>query len=109
MHELSVTRSLVEICNERAAGARVSRVTIELGRLTCVTADALRFCYELCTEHTALAGSALTIVEIPGRALCRGCGAETEPNDLLTPCTCGSYDLVYTSGEELRVKEMEVI
>lgn len=109
MHELSITQSIVEICSERAAGARVRRVTVEVGRLTCVTAEALRFCYELCTERTPLAGSELAIVEIPGHARCRGCGAETEPDDWLAPCSCGSYDLEYTAGEELRVKEMEVI
>lgn len=108
MHELSITRSIVALCSERADGARVSRVTVELGRLTCVSAHALEFCYELCTADTPLAGSELVVVEIPGRAHCRACGAETQPDDLTAPCRCGSHDLEYTSGEELRVKEMEI-
>jgi hydrogenase nickel incorporation protein HypA/HybF len=108
VHELSVTRTIIEICSERAAGARVRHVTVEVGRLTCVSPEALRFCYDVGTRGTPLAGSELHIVEVPGRGLCRCCGAETDVADLLTPCACGSYELEYTSGEELRVKEMEV-
>jgi hydrogenase nickel incorporation protein HypA/HybF len=109
MHELSITESIVEACAERAGGARVNRVTVAIGRLTCVMPDALRFWYDVCTEGTCLAGSELEIVEIPGRARCRICGEELELDDLLTACRCGSYNLELTAGEDLRIKEMEVI
>jgi hydrogenase nickel incorporation protein HypA/HybF len=109
MHELSITQSIVSICSERAAGARVGRVTLEIGRLTCVMPDALRFCYDICTEGTALEGSELEILQIPGRARCRDCREELDLNDLLTPCSCGSYDLERLAGEDLRIKEMEVL
>jgi hydrogenase nickel incorporation protein HypA/HybF len=108
MHELAITRSVVLACSERAAGAGVRRVTLEIGRLTCVAPDALRFCYDLCTKGTSLAGSTLEIIEIPGRARCRACGEEVAADDLLTPCACGSHDLRYLAGEDLRIKEMEL-
>jgi hydrogenase nickel incorporation protein HypA/HybF len=109
MHELSITQSIVEACSERAAGAKVGRVTLEIGRLTCVMPDALRFCYDVCSEGTTLEGSELEIIEIPGRARCRACGDEVAMNDLLTPCVCGSHDLRCIAGEDLRIKEMELI
>jgi hydrogenase nickel incorporation protein HypA/HybF len=109
MHELSLTQSIVEVCSQRAAGARVRRVTLEIGRLTCVAPDALRFCYDVCTEGTGLEGSELEIVEIAGRARCRACGADVALADLLTPCACGSYDLDCIAGEDLRIKEMELL
>ena len=109
MHELSLTTSIVEACAERAGGARVGRVTVEIGRLTCVAPDALRFCYDLCTEGTSLEGSELEIIEIRGRARCRDCGHELGLDDLLTPCGCGSHDLELLAGEDLRIKEMELI
>lgn len=109
MHELSITQSIVEICSEHAAGARINRITVEVGQLTCVMPDALRFCFEVCTDGTPLAGSELEIIQIPGRARCRKCGAEMSLSDLLASCDCGSYDLEYTSGEDLRIKEMEVM
>ncbi len=109
MHELSITQSIVDACAERAEGARVNRVRVEIGRLTCVQPDALRFCYDVCTEGTSLAGSELEIIEIRGRARCRACGEELELDDLLTPCGCGSHDLELIAGEDLRIKEMEVM
>lgn len=109
MHELSITRSIVEVCGKRAAGARVGRVTVEIGRLTCIVPDALRFCYDVCAEGTSLEASMLEIIEVPGRARCRACGDETALDDLLTPCGCGSYDLQYLAGEELKIKEMELV
>jgi hydrogenase nickel incorporation protein HypA/HybF len=109
MHELSITQSIVEVCSERADGAKVRRVTLEIGRLTCVTPDALRFCYDVCAEGTSLQGSELEIIEIPGRARCRACGAEVALDDLLTACACGSHDLQCIAGEDLRIKEMELL
>jgi hydrogenase nickel incorporation protein HypA/HybF len=109
MHELSITQSIVEACAQRAGGARVSRVTVEIGRLTCVLPDALRFCFDVCTEGTSLEGSELEIIQIRGRGRCRACGDDVELNDLVTPCGCGSHDLELIAGEDLRIKEMEVI
>jgi hydrogenase nickel incorporation protein HypA/HybF len=109
MHELSITQSIVEACAARAGGARVGRVTLEVGRLTCVMPEALRFCYDACTEGTGLEGSELEIIEISGRGRCRACGDEVALDDLLSPCGCGSYDLELIAGEDLRIKEMELI
>ena len=47
MHELSITQSIVDACAERAGSARVLRVTVEIGRLSGVLPDAVRFCYEV--------------------------------------------------------------
>jgi hydrogenase nickel incorporation protein HypA/HybF len=109
MHELSITASIVEACSERAAGARVRRVTVEIGRLTCVLPDALRFCFDICAQGTAAEGAELEIIEIAGRARCRACGDELELDDLVGCCpACGSAALSVIAGEELNIKEMEV-
>ena len=69
MHELSVTQSIVEICAEHAGGARVTRVTLEVGAEAAIVPDALQFCFELCAQDTALQGAQLEIVEVPGLEL----------------------------------------
>jgi hydrogenase nickel incorporation protein HypA/HybF len=108
MHELGLMQHIVETCGAEARGAKVERITIEVGALSGVMPEALAFCFEVCIEGTPLAGSRLEIVRLPGRARCRGCGAGFELNDLLQGCGCGSYDLEVTAGEELRIKQMEV-
>ena len=49
MHELSITQNLVAIVEEHAQGQRVKRVTLEIGKLSGVMADAIHFCFEACT------------------------------------------------------------
>ena len=76
MHELGITQEIVDIAANHAAGGRVTRVVVEIGRLTAVLPDAVRFCFEACTEGTPIAGAELEIVEVSGRGRCRACGAE---------------------------------
>ena len=69
MHELSITRNVVAIVSERAEGQRVTRVRLEIGRLTAVMPDSIRFCFDICTQGTPLAGAELEIVESAGQEL----------------------------------------
>lgn len=109
MHELSITRSVVAIVAERAAGMRVTGVRLEIGRLSAVMPDAIRFCFDICTVETPLAGARLTIDEIPGRGICNECGAEVELIALVGRCPhCGTASLRLVAGQELNIKEMEV-
>lgn len=109
MHELAVTQSIVEVCSERAMGARVLRVTLEIGTLACVMPESLRFCYDVAVEGTPLEGSELEIIRIPARSRCRDCGMEVEMDDILSSCACGSNDIEPPNGgEELRIRSMEV-
>jgi hydrogenase nickel incorporation protein HypA/HybF len=108
MHELSITRNIVAIVGEAAAGRRVSRVTLDIGRLSGIMPDAIAFCFPVVAEGTALAGAALAINLIDGRAKCRECDAEFSAQSLFTPCPCGSRAVIRLAGEELLVKTMEL-
>jgi hydrogenase nickel incorporation protein HypA/HybF len=109
MHELSITRSIVAIVAERAAGRRVVRVRLEIGRLSAVLPDAIRFCFDICAANTPLAGAALQIDEIAGRARCNECQTEmalTQPAGRCPRCGTANWRLI--SGQEMNIKEMEV-
>ena len=108
MHELGITRSVVAICAENSGGAAVKRVTLEIGKLSAILPDAVRFCFDICAKGTVVEGATLEILEIAGKALCADCGGEFLLNDLVGRCGCGSNDLKIIAGEELKVKEMEV-
>lgn len=108
MHELSITSGVVEICAERAQGAAVRRVTLEIGQLTAVLPDAVRFCFDVCAQGTPLEGAELLIVQPAGRGRCRDGGAELAMTTLVGRCACGSIDLQLVAGQELLVKEMEL-
>jgi hydrogenase nickel incorporation protein HypA/HybF len=108
MHELGIAQEIVAIVAERVGEEKVRRVVLEVGRLTLVLPDALRFCFEVCVEGTALEGAELEIRETPGKARCRACGAELLLDQPFGLCACGGTDLEWLSGEELKVKELEL-
>jgi hypothetical protein len=64
MHELGLTMNIVAICEEHAAGRKVTRVRLELGTLSAVMADALRFCFDVVAAGTVVEGATLEIVEV---------------------------------------------
>ncbi len=108
MHELGITQEIVAIAEEQAGGAKVKRIVVEIGRLTAVLPDAVRFCFDVCTEGTSVAGAALEIVEIPARGRCRACSAEQVLDRPFGICPCGQTEFDWLSGEELRVRSVEV-
>lgn len=109
MHELSITRGIIDLCVEHAAGRRVISVEVEIGELATVLPDAIGFCFEACSYGTVLEGARLDIVRIPGRGHCRDCGADTALTSLYDACpACGSYGIVVIAGEEMRVRAIEV-
>jgi hydrogenase nickel incorporation protein HypA/HybF len=108
MHELALTQEMVDACSERAAGRSVRRVIVEIGALSGVLADSVRFCFPLCAEGTALEGAALEIQETCGEARCRRCERRFTVHHLYGACACGSGDLEILHGQELRLRSMEV-
>ena len=109
MHELSITRNVVAIVAEHAAGKRVTRVRLEIGSLSAVMPDAIRFCFDICASDTALAGARLEIDEIPGRGRCGACKSEVAMGVPAGRCPdCGAAGLEVIAGQELNIKEMEV-
>ncbi|MEH1765920.1 hydrogenase maturation nickel metallochaperone HypA [Nostoc sp.] len=108
MHELGITQNIVAIVTENAKGAKVQRVLLEIGKLSAIMPDAIRFCFDICTQGTILAGAKLEIVEIPGLAKCRQCGAEIAIDKPFGICNCGSVQLDLITGEELKIKEIEI-
>jgi hydrogenase nickel incorporation protein HypA/HybF len=109
MHELAITESIVAGVTEHVNGARVTRVVLQIGKLSGVVPDAVRFCFDVCAQDTPLEGASLEIVEIPARARCRSCESQVELQDIIALCHCGSANLEMLSGQELRIKEVEVL
>jgi hydrogenase nickel incorporation protein HypA/HybF len=65
---------MIDLMTEHARCARVKRIVLEVGKLTAVLPDAIRFCFDVCSAETVAEGAELEIVETPGQARCRACG-----------------------------------
>lgn len=108
MHELALTQSVVDAVAEKVDPSQVRELTMEIGRLSGVVADAVRFCFDIVSAGTVLEGATLTIVEPPGVGSCRQCGQEFIMEDSFPICPCGSADVRVTAGTQLKIVSVEV-
>ena len=77
MHEMSLAESVIEIvatAAERASAVHVNTIRLEIGELSCVGADALRFCFDAVARGTVAERARLEIIRIPGEGACDACG-----------------------------------
>jgi hydrogenase nickel incorporation protein HypA/HybF len=107
MHELGITKNIVSIVCEHAQGERVKRVRLEIGKLSAIMPDSIRFCFDVCNKGTVVEGATLEIIHVSGVFRCRECQKKNEMDEHFGTCDCGSINLECISGEELKVKEME--
>ncbi len=108
MHELAIAESVVDTVTQRLPGAKVTCVHLEIGALSGVVSDSIRFCFDLATEGTGLEGARLEITEHPAQCRCRSCGSEFSPDMPIVLCPCGSADVAVLGGEELTIVSVQV-
>jgi hydrogenase nickel incorporation protein HypA/HybF len=108
MHEYGITESVVAQVAGKLPGATVTRVHLEIGSLSGVSADSVRFYFGPATEGTGLAGADLEITEVTARCRCRSCGTEFTPDGPVPLCPCGSPDADVLAGGDMRIVSVEV-
>lgn len=69
MHELSVAQAVVDEIVAKLGAQVVTTVRLAVGKQSGVVVDSVRFCFDLVTEDTSLAGAELVVDEPPGRDL----------------------------------------
>jgi hydrogenase nickel incorporation protein HypA/HybF len=112
MHEMAIAQGVLDIVLDTAArhdAKKIMVIKLQVGQMTGVEPDALRFCLETLAEGTISAGAQLEIVVTPLIGQCRDCGLEfgIERYRFLCP-DCGSAGVDIISGRELRVEHLEV-
>jgi hydrogenase nickel incorporation protein HypA/HybF len=109
MHELSLTQSIVEAITGRMGETKIRSVRLEIGMLSGVVVDSIRFCFDLITEGTTLQGAILEIDEPSGECRCRDCAHEFTVDDPIVLCpACDGANIAVFSGRDLLIKSVEV-
>ena len=112
MHEMALAESVIQIVEETArrnAAAGVRAVWLEIGRLSHVEPEALRFAFDVVKRNGFAHSARLEIVATDGTAWCMKCSRTVALGRLGDACPhCGSYQLQVTAGDEMRVKEIEI-
>ncbi|PKF77691.1 hydrogenase maturation nickel metallochaperone HypA [Vibrio sp. vnigr-6D03] len=112
MHEMSICESIVQTLDQQAqqqSFSRVKTVCLEIGQLASVEIDALTFCFDVVANDTIAHGAELVIERVAGSAWCEPCQRTVALEARYSPCQyCGSFGLLLTGGDEMRIKEVEV-
>lgn len=112
MHEMALAEGILQLIEDAARDqgfTAVRTVWLEIGQMSSVEPDALRFCFDAVTRDSIAAGATLEVVDTPGQGWCMQCSLSVSMQALYDPCPrCGSYQVQATGGTEMRVKELEV-
>lgn len=112
MHEVSLCEGILKVIEEEAVRQsfrNVKQVCLEIGELAGVEIDAMRFSFDIVMKGTVADGATLTIEETPGMARCHQCRQTVAIRQRFEACPlCDNYPLALLSGDELRIRELEV-
>lgn len=115
MHEMSLAEGVIDVvedvlAQQGMAGQGVRAVRLEIGRLAAVECEALCFSFDVVKRGTAADAARLEILDVPGSAWCMRCCTSVPIGARGDACpTCGSHQLQVTAGDELRVKDIELV
>ncbi len=109
MHELTITKNIVDIALEAAKERKVKEITIVLGELSSVVEDSIRFCFGLVAEGTTAEGAVLAFVKVPALVRCGNCSHQfgLDEGDWTCPA-CGSSGAEIIHGREFYIESIEV-
>ncbi len=112
MHEMSLCEGVLQVLESEAQKQgfeKVKSVWLEIGDLAGVEIEAMEFCFDAVTRNSLADGAQLNIINVPGLAWCMQCSKNVSVKQRFDECPdCGSFQLQVTSGEEMRIKELEV-
>jgi hydrogenase nickel incorporation protein HypA/HybF len=112
MHEMALAEGVLQLIEDAARTQSFEKVTavwLEIGELSGVEVEAMRFCFDAVVRDSIAQGARLEIVAVPGTGWCMACAKSIPLHEVFGECPhCGQYQVTVSSGTEMRVKELEV-
>jgi len=112
MHELSIAQSILSIAEKAAPRddhAVIKSVAVQIGELSGVEIEALKFAMSIIKEDTILQNAELNIDIIKGEAECLECGKIFPMNFFGVACPgCGAHRSKILKGREMKVVHLTV-
>lgn len=116
MHELSVTQIIFDIVHKHAIRndvQKVKTVNLEIGALSDLQDEWIQHYFDYISKDSIVEGARIKVSRIPAIFRCRTCDEEFKIMSLLNEkliCrTCNTSDVIFVSGREYTVKNMEVL
>ena len=112
MHELAVTRSLIDLVDREAKKqgfTRALEIRLKVGTYSGIVPECILDLFPYAAKDTAAEGAELVFEKVPARFACPDCGYEgpVERRDACCP-SCGGTALRMTAGREFFVDSLKV-
>jgi hydrogenase nickel incorporation protein HypA/HybF len=102
VHELGLSASVVDAVERRAGTRRVAQVKVRVGSLLHVHPEAFDQSFAIAAMGTIAEGADAELVVVSPRAVCNGCGASWEADEMPLTCPlCASAEIDLTGGDDL--------
>ncbi len=112
MHEMSLAEGVLQLIEDAARQqnfSKVSTVWLEIGQLSGVEVEAMKFCFDAVLRGSVAQGARLEIIALPGTGWCMACAQSVAMAEVFGQCPkCGGHQMQVTGGTEMRLKELEV-
>jgi hydrogenase nickel incorporation protein HypA/HybF len=112
MHEFYLAKEVIKLAEHEAKknnAVSVSEITIEVGNMSGVEADAFESALGLLSEGSILDKTSFNIVRLKGKGVCDSCTQEFEMNKRMDTCPqCHSFPSEIRGGNEFRVVSLMI-
>ncbi len=112
MHEFSLALNIVDIVSDHVQkedASKVLEIELEVGALSGVVMDAMKFAMESAIKGTLAEGARINYELVKGKVRCESCHHVFETNNPYQTCPkCGQCAPEVIKGRELRVKSIVV-
>ncbi|HIQ39102.1 MAG TPA: hydrogenase maturation nickel metallochaperone HypA [Methanothermococcus okinawensis] len=118
MHELSYATSMLNTILDTVKNynfknvKRVSKINLEIGELTFINVEQLKFAFEVISKSTICEGAEIEVKFIKPYIICNHCGYRGEldvVDDFIVSCPkCCSLSLKIEGGREFNIKNITV-
>jgi hydrogenase nickel incorporation protein HypA/HybF len=109
---MSLAEGVLQLIEDAARAQDFTRVTtvwLEIGQLSGVEVEAMKFCFDAVMRDSIADGARLEVIALPGVGWCMECSKSMPMAEVFGECPqCGGYQMQVTGGTEMRVKELEV-
>ncbi len=114
MHELGIVMQVIEQVDNVAAESKIEKVTkiiMEIGEVSSVIPNIFTDAFEWAKKKSNyLKDSELELIILKGITYCRDCKKTYDTVEYAKKCPyCGSLDTYLVTGNEIKIKSIEVV
>jgi hydrogenase nickel incorporation protein HypA/HybF len=121
MHEMVVTKAMLDMALEHADGRRITDITLQIGEMSAVVPGSVEIFFKHLSKGTLAEGAELHFEMLPLQMTCRECEKTIDLSNwedasphakmeqaFVRGCECGADDLEVTGGMSFGLKSIDV-